>query len=516
MRKFLIWLLATALCLSGIASAQAQDELRHLKSGQPVSGVIDTQQLTQMYSFASKLPFANGLRLENTGALPLKIVIIDAAGTPLTTVDDIAPGTEGRLRSWLPPTDGIFYVVIYPTEALNNRAGSFTLTLDDVPLMMIATEAVTAEAAESVTAESTEVATVAATAEPTQVATEAVTTAEPTQIATEVVTVELTEVVTAEAPQLATAESTAEPTQIATIEATQVTTTEPIPIATEVATVAATAESTAVLPTATTAPAIPMTGLHVELDWQAGARLSLEIRDPQGQSIHWKNPQSADGGVFTGATDPIDCATFSPHPLTQTAMWSTALAGSYEILVHYIDGCTSSVPFTLTVTLNGRVFPALGGIAQENQTFVGGLVVNADGTGGLSSKSGMISVNATLAIQTSDLVANAEPLPADEPVQGQIDSNQPYHAYQFDGQLGDIVSAVVTHTSGSLDTMIALLDTNGNLLAINDDSADDTTDSALNKVRLRHNGTYLIVVTRYGQLVGATTGGFELTVTGVK
>ena len=143
MRKFVIWLVVATFLSMGLVSvraAQAQDDSRDLHSGQPVSGVIDTHHLTQMYSFTSKLPFANGLTLENDGALPLKIVIIDATGMPITTVDDIEPGTEGRLTSWFPPTDGTYYVVIYPTEALNNRTGSFTLTLDDVPFSSAVTD----------------------------------------------------------------------------------------------------------------------------------------------------------------------------------------------------------------------------------------------------------------------------------------------------------------------------------------------------------------------------------------
>ena len=500
MRKFAIWLLAITLFLSGISAAHAQDESRRLKSGQPVAGIIDTQHLTQIYSFASKLPFANGLRLNNGGALPLKIVIIDAAGMPLTTVDNIAPGTEGRLSSWLPPTDGTYYVVIYPTESLNNRTGSFTLTLDDVPLMRTATAGAAATPA---------VATVETTLVATEVVTAAVT-VEPTEVATEVVTVEPTAV-----PPTATIEPTQLTPEVVTVEPTAVpptATIEPTQVVTEIVTV----EPTAVPPTATLEPIIATTGLHVRLDWQAGARLSLEIRDPQGESIHWKNPESTDGGSFTGDTDSIDCATFTPHAQMQSVNWSSAVPGSYEILVHYLDGCTSTVPFTLRVALNERTLPALGGIAQDNQTFVGGFVVNTDGTGGLNSRNGMVSLNPTLAIPTSDLVANSQTFLADGVVQGKIDNDQAYHSYQFDGQLGDVVSAAVTHTSGNLDTMIALLDTNGNLLAINDDSGDDTTDSAINRVRLRHNGTYLIVVTRYGQFVGATTGGFDLTVTGVK
>ncbi len=496
MRKLVIWLV---VFLSVVSAAQAQDASRQLQSGQPVSGNIDTHHLTQIYSFTSKLPFANGLRLENSGALPLKIVIIDAAGIPLITVDNIAPGTEGRLKSWLPPTDGTYYVVVYPTESLNDREGAFTLTLDDVPFIIAAiTEA---------PAQPTEIPTIEPTAQSTEIAT-----AQPTEIPT----IEATTQPTAQPTAQPTEIPTAQPTAIPTIEATTQPTEIPTAQSTEIPTIAPTAQPTAIPTIEPTARPILPNGLYFELDWRVGARLSLEIRDPQGQAVHWNSPASADGGSFVGDTDPIDCTAFSPHLLTQTVMWSAAVSGSYEILVHYIDGCTPSAPFTLSVSLNGLQFPDLSGIAQENETFVGGIVVNADGTGGLNSQSGMVSVNPTLAIQTGQLVSSAETLPLADVIHGQIDNGTAYHAYQFEGKLGEVVAAEVRHTSGNLDTMIALLDTHGNLLALNDDSGDDTTDSAINKVRLRHGGMYLLVVTRYGQLVGATEGEFDLTVTGVK
>ncbi|MEO8397388.1 MAG: PT domain-containing protein, partial [Chloroflexota bacterium] len=261
MRKFVIWLV---VFLSVVSAVQAQDDSRQLRSGQPVSGNIDTHHLTQMYSFTSKLPFANGLRLENTGALPLKIVIIDSAGIPLITVDDIEPGTEGRLKSWLPPTDGTYYVVIYPTESLNDREGIFTLTLDDVPFTMAATT------------EATEIATTLPTAIPTAEAT-----AQPTEIATIESTTQPTEIATTQPTEIPTEILTTQPTVIPTMEPT----TQPTAIPTEVPT----AQPTVIPTIEATATPIIVSGLYFELEWRTGVRMSLEIRDPQGQSVHWNS-----------------------------------------------------------------------------------------------------------------------------------------------------------------------------------------------------------------------------------
>ncbi len=257
-----------------------------------------------------------------------------------------------------------------------------------------------------------------------------------------------------------------------------------------------------------------MAGVQFTLTWQAGARLSLEIRDPLGQTLHRQNPQTGDGGAFAGDTDPIDCASFAPHDQTQTASWTSGSPGSYELLVHYVDGCAPSVPFTLAVTLGGQRFPALSGTAQPNQTFVGGFVVNASGAGAINARSGMVGVNDRLSIPTADLLANAQSLPPDGAAQGRIGDGQVDFSYRFDGHFGDTVAASVQHTSGNLDTVLALLDSNGNLIAYDDDADATTTNSTISGARLPHSGTYLMVVSRYGQSIGATEGDFTLTVSG--
>lgn len=266
----------------------------------------------------------------------------------------------------------------------------------------------------------------------------------------------------------------------------------------------------------TPAPVIPAgSPLQFSLTWQAGARLSLEIRDPQGQSVHWNNIQSADGGAFSGDTDAVDCAAFTPHLQSQAVRWAAPPAGSYEILVHYIEGCETSIPFSVSVRLGSVDFPALSSTLPSDSTFVGGFVVGADGRAALNARSGIVGADAALTIPTADLLANAQPLPADGAAQGRISSDQPYVSYQFQGELGAVISASVQRTSGSLDTLLVLMDNNGNLVALNDDAGDGTTDSAIADARLRRGGTYLLIVTRYAQLLGATEGDFALTVSGV-
>lgn len=272
------------------------------------------------------------------------------------------------------------------------------------------------------------------------------------------------------------------------------------------------------IPISATPTAVPPTvtinePLQFTLTWQAGARLSLEVRDPQGQSVHWRSPQTTDGGSFSGDSDPIDCAAFTPHAQTQTAAWNAPVSGSYEILVHYVDGCAPDIPFTVRARLGSTDFPALSGTLPGTETtFVGGFVIGADGRAALNLRSGIVGAAPALdSFSTADLTASAQPLAADGSATGHISSDQPYRSFSFEGTLGAIVTATAARTSGSLDTLLVLMDSNGNLVAYNDDAGDATTDSAFSDVRLRHSGTYLLVVTRYAETFGATEGDFRLT-----
>ncbi len=257
--------------------------------------------------------------------------------------------------------------------------------------------------------------------------------------------------------------------------------------------------------------------LQFDLAWQAGARLSLEVRDPQGQALHWRSLETDDNGTFSAGDsgDPIDCATFTPRAHRQTATWQPPSAGSYEILVHYIDGCEPSAPFTLTARLGSQEFTPLASSVQAGETYVSGLTIGDDAHAGMNAHSGLVSDN-SFTIPTADLLAQAHPLLTGGAITDSISNAQPFRSYRFEGKSGESVSVEVSKTSGNLDTDIALIDSNGNLLALNDDRAEDSTDSAISSVRLRRAGTYLIVVTRYAQLLGATEGDFQLTVTGIE
>jgi hypothetical protein len=100
------------------------------------------------------------------------------------------------------------------------------------------------------------------------------------------------------------------------------------------------------------------------------------------------------------------------------------------------------------------------------------------------------------------------------PVAGVLTSKQPYQIYGFAANAGDVVSAQLNADSGSLDTLLLLVDPSGNIVASNDDREQGVTDSAIQNFSIIVAGNYTLVATRYGQALGGTEGGYTLTLTG--
>ncbi|MBX3063183.1 MAG: hypothetical protein KF726_09425 [Anaerolineae bacterium] len=94
-------------------------------------------------------------------------------------------------------------------------------------------------------------------------------------------------------------------------------------------------------------------------------------------------------------------------------------------------------------------------------------------------------------------------------VRGQITRDSFRQVYLFQGQQGDIIEATLTSSDGALDPMLLLTDEQNNLVARDDDSAD-ADNAVISSVRLPSDGLYFLIVTRFGQDRGSTTGGFTL------
>ena len=103
-----------------------------------------------------------------------------------------------------------------------------------------------------------------------------------------------------------------------------------------------------------------------------------------------------------------------------------------------------------------------------------------------------------------------------ETVQGTIDAATPRLEYEFFGVVGDVVDIHLQRANPDedLDTVLFLLDANGNQLANNDDApagtSPATTDSIITGYRLPESATYTIVATRFQEEQGETSGAFSL------
>lgn len=106
----------------------------------------------------------------------------------------------------------------------------------------------------------------------------------------------------------------------------------------------------------------------------------------------------------------------------------------------------------------------------------------------------------------------AVPINTGETVEGSLDATVYERFYIFDGNSGDTVTIRMTATEGQiLDTTLRLLDSQGTLLAENDDANLQTTNSEITAFVLPTSSTYTIVATRFGGAEGINSGSFTLT-----
>ncbi|MCA9911810.1 MAG: pre-peptidase C-terminal domain-containing protein, partial [Anaerolineae bacterium] len=263
-------------------------------------------------------------------------------------------------------------------------------------------------------------------------------------------------------------------------------------------------------------------GMEVRLSWNAAVDLNLEVRDPLGNTLYFDSRTSATGGEFGFDVNGL-CEVLTENPV-ETATWPAGFlpTGSYEILVFYrqdCEGISQSVEFTLDVTVDGQALDSVTATlpprpaADVDSVYLANYVVRADGsatinTGGYYPDTAINQLPAAFA----ELSSNATPIEQNVPVTGAIFEEQDYLAYRFDAAADDVVTIQMTATSGSLDTLLQLIDPNGNVVQINDDFTG--TDSTIANARLLQAGTYTIVATRYGKELGGTEGEFQLTLSG--
>ncbi len=263
-------------------------------------------------------------------------------------------------------------------------------------------------------------------------------------------------------------------------------------------------------------------GIEVTLNWDTTDDLNLQIRDPVGGTLFWDSRFTDDGGSFGLDTNGL-CEILA-SPASETATWPGGgrYAGSYEILVYYRQACEGNNPvdFTVNVTVDGQVLDPISGtilppINNQSNVFISSFTVNQDGDASVGLSGRYIGTN-ELDVDPLELVnRESPPLLIDQPQIGLITNDNAYQTYSYEGLAGEIINVSLTATNGSLDTLLIVLNSSGNVIASNDDIISAAnTNSAIDSLRLPAEGVYTIVATRYGKLVGGTQGNFEILVSG--
>lgn len=260
-------------------------------------------------------------------------------------------------------------------------------------------------------------------------------------------------------------------------------------------------------------------GIEVNLRWETGDDLNLQVRDPIGESLFWDSRTTNSGGTFGFDVNGL-CQVITPSGNVETASWPVGpvTSGSYEVLVYYRQACVDSNPvdFTLEVSVNGVALPSITGtvlppLPGTDSVYITSFRIADDGSVSAGIGGPYIDTRVLDVTPAELLEQEAGALLLDTPVLGIITSDQPYQTFRFDGTSGQALSISMTRELGSLDTLLLVLDSAGNIIDGNDDiEVAVNTNSALPLLRLPATDTYTIVATRYGKLVGGTEGTFTL------
>lgn len=265
-------------------------------------------------------------------------------------------------------------------------------------------------------------------------------------------------------------------------------------------------------------------GIEVSLSWTGAADMNLQVRDPVGGTLYWDSRATTNGGTFGFDANGL-CEVISDNPV-ETARWAPGFlpTGSYEILIFYRQACEAtvgSVPFTVSVTVDGVESGSIDGvllppIQGQNSVFLTRFVIDGDGTatvapGSAYPDSSINNLPSGFNLSTTESIEIDRNVPA----VGTITNDQPYVAYSFTGVAGEIVSIDLQALTGSLDTLVQIVDSTGAILlgGVNDDSGG-TTDSFISNLRLPNDATYTIIASRYGKVLGGTEGQYQLILSG--
>jgi hypothetical protein len=248
------------------------------------------------------------------------------------------------------------------------------------------------------------------------------------------------------------------------------------------------------------------------LTWDNNADLNLFIRDPQGHTISWSNPNLPDGATLQVDSN-TRCQTPSAQPVEHIYWPQTTHppTGEYQVWVWYQNVCGQPTPTTFSLKLAANSVTELEIKAEDfrlrpDERFEATFFVTEAGF--FVTDTGRVTVTSPQqrASQGGDIL-----VPYGQSRIGTISNEVFALFYQFVGRQGDEIVVIVEAVTGNLDPYVVLRDSNDNNLASNDDAEDFTVNSRLTYT-LPTDGQYVIAVTRYGLRDGTTTGDFRLTV----
>lgn len=105
---------------------------------------------------------------------------------------------------------------------------------------------------------------------------------------------------------------------------------------------------------------------------------------------------------------------------------------------------------------------------------------------------------------------NAQSIEVGTLIEGRIDDSTPRAVYSIDGTRGAVMRLRLSPTSGNLDPVLSLFDPAGNLVFRRDDHAG--TLGIQTTITFQENGSYLLVIGRFGYSLGTSSGDYELAI----
>lgn len=446
-------LLTVAAVLLLVMGAGAQDS-RSLTLGEALNGEVNADVPAQVYTFDASDGDLINIGITSQPGLAMSFIVTDAAGNQLASATDTS-GTGGVQLSDIRLAQGTNYIVVFTAAGSAQQSGQYRIVA-------------AASGGEP-----------APTTDP----------AAPTE----------TPAPTADTPEPATPDSTV--------------------------VVTSTPDSTVPVNDGfQTGQVLTTAGLEVTLDWQSTADLNLELRDPEGQKLFFDSRTNENGGTFDFDVNGL-CEVLN-SPAQERAAYSPGAipVGSYEILIYYRQNCENNgaQPFTVNITVDGVELPAVSGTLQPptgdaSSVFITSFVVNTDGTAtagasGPYQDTRIIPQPLAGTIRTEPKTSLTDGVPARGVIAGQFY----YDLYSFTGSTNQVVAISMTRVSGNLDTLLLVLDPNGQIIADSDDIvAGVVTDSAIANppLRLPADGEYTVLATRYGKDVGGTAGEYDILMT---